>query len=97
MSDNAVLPEKVREALAKGPDTIAHDNSRVLSYEEHEAFATRIVLLAVRETEKRVARECAAICQKEWQGANALYKSQVAGELMRAILSRYGLDKKAKR
>ena len=32
------------------------------------------------------AREAAAmVCQKEWQGANALYKSKVAGELMRAI------------
>ena len=29
--------------------------------------------------------EAARVCQREWQGANALYKSQVAGELMRAI------------
>lgn len=78
------LPEKVREAI----DEINKYGPCVEGRE-----ATRIALLTMRETEQRVARECAEICQKEWQGANALYKSQVAGGLMRAILSRYGLDK----
>ena len=69
--------------------TFARQLERDLAHDASVLVELNRQLQAERERGRRVREEtieeCARVCQKEWQGANALYKSQVARELMRAI------------